>query len=90
MVRGCQKKIIYLKNTHSDMFEEAYFVIKDTHFNEQSCECDMVKEATKILSENFDFETEENFKKRCVSFLKRHTITFLCGIIVGILVSFII
>ena len=31
MVRGCQKKIIYLKNSGSDLFEEAYFIIKNNH-----------------------------------------------------------
>jgi hypothetical protein len=29
MVRGCQKKIIYLKNTGSEVFEEAYFVVRE-------------------------------------------------------------
>ena len=29
MVRGCQKKIIYLKSTGSEVFDEAYFVLSD-------------------------------------------------------------
>ena len=28
MIKGCEKKIIYLKDTKSEYFEEAYFVVK--------------------------------------------------------------
>ena len=28
MIKGCKKKIIYLKNTDSDIFDEAYFVLR--------------------------------------------------------------
>lgn len=29
MVRGCQKRIYYIKNPHSALFAEAYFVLKN-------------------------------------------------------------
>ena len=29
MIKGCQKRIIHLKNTGSPYFEEAYFILKD-------------------------------------------------------------
>ena len=32
VVRGCQKKIVYLKNTGSEVFDEAYFVVNDKIF----------------------------------------------------------
>ena len=46
MIKGCQKKIIHLKNTGSPYFEEAYFILKDD--STIPCENDMVKEALRI------------------------------------------
>lgn len=50
MLRGCQKKIIVLKNTGSEMFEEAYFIIKP-EFEDKS-DFNIIEEATKIISSN--------------------------------------
>lgn len=47
MIKGCQKKIIHLKNTGSPYFEEAYFILKDDGTSLPS-ENDMVREALKI------------------------------------------
>ena len=85
MVRGCQKKIIYLKNTQSEIFEEAYFVIKDTALYENTDECDMVEAANKILDENFIFEEKEKLAKRVLIFLKSKTLPFAIGMIVGVI-----
>lgn len=46
MIKGCQKRIIHLKNTGSPYFEEAYFILKDDSV--LPCENDMVKEALRI------------------------------------------
>ena len=50
MIKGCQKKIIQVKDTKSPFFEEAYFVLKssiDTSLNEK---IDIVSEATSIIN----------------------------------------
>ena len=90
MVRGCQKKIIYLKNTQSDIFDEAYFVIKDNSLYEQLSECNMVEEANRILKESFDFEENESLNGKIGLFVKRYLIPFLLGIILGILITVIL
>ena len=48
MLKGCQKKIIFLKDTGSDFFEEAYFVIKNEY--DGMNDCDIISEATKIAN----------------------------------------
>ncbi len=48
MLKGCQKKIIFLKDTGSDFFEEAYFVIKPEY--DGMNKDDIVCEATKIAN----------------------------------------
>lgn len=90
MVRGCQKKIIYLKNTQSNIFEEAYFVIKDNLKDESACECDMVEEANRILDESFDFEYNETIIKKTIKFIKKHIITFLVGVMFGALIVIVL
>ena len=91
MVRGCQKKIIYLKNTHSDLFDEAYFVIKNDTEYENISECDMVEEANRILDESFFIDAEKSKFKKVVLFFKRNIIPFLIGaIFTGIIMLIIV
>ena len=56
MVRGCQKKIIHLRDTGSDLFEEAYFILKERislpKDNTASYETKMIDEAP-----NMEFPT---------------------------------
>lgn len=53
-VRGSEKKILYVKDTGSKIFEEAYFVIRRGMDGEDSrpSENDMVREATRIVAQN--------------------------------------
>ena len=50
-MRGCQKRVIYMKNTGSEVFDEAYFVVKDG-YSHTSAEVDFLKEANRIVEEN--------------------------------------
>lgn len=53
MVKGCQRKIVVLKDTGSDLFEEAYFILKEEHSDcEGAIPQDMAEEADRILSGN--------------------------------------
>lgn len=49
MIKGCQKKIIYLKNTDSGIFDEAYFVLRRDGESDRFGEADMVSEAKRII-----------------------------------------
>ena len=56
MVKGCQRQIVLLRGTGSELFEEAYFIIKDEIGHSQkgdACENAMIKEANRIISETF-------------------------------------
>lgn len=53
MLKGCQRKIILLRNTGSSIFEEAYFVLKaDADTSQTLSEADMVNEARRIVEAN--------------------------------------
>ena len=50
MIKGCEKRVIQIKSPKSDLFEEAYFILKDA-----DCEaptCDIVSEAERLLQES--------------------------------------
>ena len=51
MLKGCNKRVVYMKNTDSDMFEEAYFIVRAKH-TPHSSERDMVAEAERIIRES--------------------------------------
>ena len=76
-VRGSEKKIIYVKDTGSKIFEEAYFVIRrgvDAE-NPRPTENDMVEEATRILSQNgADYPASHRRRRRIARW-----ISFLAG-----------
>ncbi len=52
MLKGCQKRVIWVRNPESKWFDEAYFILSDSPESEEkiSKEHDMVKEANKIIA----------------------------------------
>lgn len=52
MVKGCQRKIYYLKNTGSKYFEEAYLVLKREESGKaQASQTELSREAERIIKE---------------------------------------
>ncbi len=54
-MRGYQKKIIYLKNTGSEIFEEAYFIVKEKTKQKLKGNAPLIEEANRIIDENVNF-----------------------------------
>lgn len=90
MVRGCQKKIIYLKNTGSEVFEEAYFLISDKGDTESIDEDDMIEEASRILDECICLDTENKKRQKIILLIKENIIPFLFGIVAGVIFTLLI
>lgn len=83
MVRGCQKKIIYVKNTDSDVFDEAYFILSDK-IPEATEECDMVEEANRILGECGYIKEKRRIFATVKKALIENIPMLFAGIIIGI------
>ena len=69
MIKGCKKSVVYVRNTESDVFEEAYFILSDDYEVKQPTEPDMVAEANRIISESpiasyFGMSAEKQKRKR--------------------------
>ena len=61
MVKGCQKRMVVLKNIGSCFYEEAYFILKENAAEEQSCDSgDMIAEANRIIAENQLFPARQS------------------------------
>ena len=79
-MRGYQKKVIYLKDTGSDFFDEAYFIVS------RECEItgidkgDMGLEASRIIEESLGIKSKSKKSARLSSLLA-WTFPFLFGAI---------
>ena len=76
-MRGYQKRVVYLKNPGSAIFEEAYFVIRDGQECKET-EKSIVDEANRIIRENSE---GESFKRR--GRIRSSILPFTIGITVG-------
>ena len=85
MLRGYQRKIIFLKNIGSDVFDEAYLVMNERYEKERFVKKNMIIEAEKIINESLDRTSgKRRINKRtllCVG------ISFLIGAILGTTIS---
>lgn len=77
MLRGCKRNMIVLRGTGSDLFEEAYFVVKEEA--ERRSETDMLAEAERIIDKNRSARSTETKKVRLFSLF-----AFLFGLFCGI------
>lgn len=86
-MKGTEKKMLLLKNTGSDIFEEAYFILKDRLPAVRVSESEMVKEANRIVSENLisGYFTGGKAKGR-VTPLK----SFILGLVLGASVAVLV
>ena len=81
MVKGCQRRVLHVKNPEGGLFEEAFFLLKDAgpEGKTGATRADMVREANRILAGGED--PEENAKGR------RAAPLFLLGALFGAALS---
>ena len=84
-MRGYQRRVIFLKNTGSALFDEAYFIMRSEEMTEGKTEADMISEASRIIEENFG----KNTKRRKVPKPLALIISFISGAILTLAVALI-
>ena len=83
--KGCCKKMIVLKSTGSDLFEEAYLILNDKNQKtDTASESDMIKEANKIVSSELlsGYITKQPEPKQEKRRLYK-VLTFISGFVAG-------
>ena len=51
MIKGCEKRVVWLRNTESEMFEQAYFILSESAYEKNKKEGDIVTEAKRIIGQ---------------------------------------
>lgn len=85
-MRGYQKRVVYLKNTGSSIFEEAYFIIRSDKEEStgKNYTCDeLIEEANRIIEENSKLQKN---KKRKIPGMA-NTVIFAIGFLSAALLS---
>jgi len=81
MLRGIQQNIIVIKPRHNRYFEQAFFIVKREIKPPVWGECDMIREANRLLKEG---EREKNNRRKVtISFCIRSALLFLAGLLCG-------
>lgn len=94
MIKGCQKRVLWVKNIESECFDGAFFIVSDKSTDKPRTETSMVAEANRIISEtpitNY-FGIEKNKKERLTDGLKSLRIKwFLVGVFITAAISVIL
>lgn len=82
MIKGCQKRIIMINDTGSDIFDQAYFIVKDGENEKKTSKSDMIREANRIIDENL-LGAYFSGQKKQRSARKYGRTTFLLGALCG-------
>ena len=82
-MRGYQKRVIYLKNTGSRNFEEAYFIVRADVSGEKSSSALMIEEANRIIDENF------GERRGRLAVFSSYFLTFVLGAAVSAIILFL-
>ncbi len=92
MVRGYQRKIVFLKNTGSKMFEHAYFVLSESAEYERISDEDMIAEANRIIEENIyeNDEEKQGFFYKIKKAVRKNIIPFFVGGLCSLVISVVI
>ena len=82
-MRGYQKRVIYLKNIGSSVFEEAYFVIKPgcKRLEENKNEPNFINEANRIIEESV-----KPYKNKRGAIGIKETVFFISGFLISALI----
>ena len=85
-MRGYQKKVIFLKDTGSQFFDEAYFVVSRQGEAAHIEQSDMVFEANRIIKESLEGK-ETRVRKDGKRLVLGFVIPFLLGALITLSVS---
>ena len=62
--KGCQKKMIKVKDPGGKYFEEAYFILKEDYYDDEPEIKDMLDEANRIISDRIVNKKKKSFKMK--------------------------
>ncbi|MBO5415149.1 MAG: hypothetical protein J6A83_00790 [Clostridia bacterium] len=82
MIRGIQREMIMVKTDKSSIFESACFLLRTDIANERPREADMLREANRIIEENYSHKSRK--KQKLGRSIKANIPSFLYGSVTGV------
>ncbi len=82
MIRGCQRRIYYVKNPGGDVFDEAYFIIRKDYAGRGTTltgDAELADEAKKIVEQATEGGTGKNGRREKLT-------AFIAGAVVALIV----
>lgn len=83
MIKGCQKRMIFVKNTGCDLFDEAYFVLRDDVPPSAELDSSIIQIATEIINQSVPLKS----KRKKVHKSHRGILGFFVGCAFSVAVS---
>ena len=80
-MKGCKKNVIMIKGGCYELFDSAYFIMRDTA--SPYSKRDILEEAKRIITEN-ELKTTPHYVKERIS---SRIVTFLYGLIFGLILE---
>ena len=88
-MKGYQRKVIFLKNTGSPYFDEAYFVVSREGICASVEQSDMVLEANRIINESLE-DSATRIRRERVKRRRDFLIPFFLGMLASCFLVFVI
>lgn len=90
MIKGCERRMIKIENTDSDLFESAYFIIRqNAQLPKKTRRDDMMREAARIVSDKTEPTKKRSFSSSKHVWIERAAI-FAAGVIVATVIALLI
>ncbi len=84
MIKGCNRRVIVMKDTGNDMIEEAIFVLKSAGEKNGFSENDIIRHANSILD---DGARKERFSSLSMNVTKPKRFSRLSGFLSGLVIG---
>ena len=88
-MRGYQRKVIFLKNTGSPFFDEAYFVVSSEGEEAAIEQSDMVFEANRIINESLE-NSSLRIRRESLERRQNFLVPFFLGVLISITTALIL
>ena len=86
MIKGCEKRVVWIRNTESETFDQAYFILSESAYEKKKSESDIVAEAKRIIGQapiTGWWEEPPKTKKRRLSSASSSLAFFVIGFALG-------
>ena len=87
MIKGCERKILFVNGSESSLFESAYFVLRRSAEQEGGRHTDMLKEANRIIESSLPSNAARIRKRERRLKKLKSLVIFLLGAICGTALS---